>query len=402
MTYHTLRQRFMLSAGSTLIVSLLIAATVENASAMPRHPEGNATPPLLSADTPSTATPAAADPAPLDLFWEALDARPQNAWTRLRDGFAWDIDTLPPKARARVDKWIARYRQSPENIASITREAKPWLAWITQQVEERGLPGEIALLPFVESSFDPAARSYRGAAGLWQFMPRTGDALGLLRNGRYDGRLDVAASTQAALGYIESQAQRWYGGDIALSLAAYNAGAGTVNKARRRAQRQGRGNDYWSLSLPGETMQYLPKLYAIAEIIGHPDRYGVNLPDIDVSPAFAKVELDRSMTLANLSRRLGVSASQLARLNPGALRGSINPDHGATLLVPSDADRQTLAAFSDAGTASGQATHRVESGDSLTTIAMRYDVSPNELIRWNAIERSGTLRPGQLLTLSDG
>ncbi|WP_311943759.1 transglycosylase SLT domain-containing protein [Halomonas piscis] len=402
MTYHTLRQRFVLSAGSTLVVSLLMAATVDNASAMPRAPEGNATPPQLPAESSSAAAPAVSDPAPLGLFWEALDARPQDAWTRLRQNLAWDIDRLPPGARARVDKWIARYRQSPENIASITREAKPWLAWITQQVEERGLPGEIALLPFVESSFDPAARSYRGAAGLWQFMPRTGDALGLLRNGRYDGRLDVAASTRAALGYIESQAQRWYGGDIALSLAAYNAGAGTVNKARRRAQRQGRGGDYWSLDLPGETMQYLPKLYAIAEIIGHPDRYGVNLPDINAAPAFATVELNRSMSLANLSRRLDVSASRLARLNPGVLRGTVDPTHGATLLVPSDADRQTLAAFSNAGTSSEQATHRVESGDSLTTIAMRYDVSPNELVRWNAIERSGTLRPGQLLTLSDG
>lgn len=415
MTQSTFPRRFFPTPGIVLTAGLLMAALGQNVLAAPddsaRAPSADA------ATTPSTA----AKPAAPDRFWDALDAQPQDAWTRLRDSFGWDIESLSPEARARVDKWIARYRESPRNIRHITRDAKPWLAWITRQVEERNLPGEVALLPFIESSFDPGARNYSGAAGLWQFMPRTGDALGLARNRRYDGRLDVDASTRAALGYIESQAERWYGGDIPLSLAAYNAGAGTVNKARRRAERQGRGNDYWSLSLPGETMQYLPKLYAIAEIIAHPQRYGVELPDIQVTPAVARVELHRSTTLNNLARRLDVSQPRLAKLNPGVLRGAVDPADSTTLLVPHGAHRQALvslsiknaeASSSGSDSASGsdgktktetpKATHRVKSGDNLTRIASRHNVSTRDLIRWNAIESPGSLRPGQLLSLSGG
>lgn len=427
MTYRTMRQRFLLSAGSTVIMSLLLAATEQHAAAMP-NVAGAATLASSSYSTPHhtsyrassgtsgvpagiTATVAhpsmTPDVSPQGLFWDALDAVPQDAWTQLRKSFTWNIDDLPPQARARVDKWINHYRQSPENIANITREAKPWLAWITRQVEERGLPGEIALLPFIESSFDTSARNLSGAAGLWQFMPRTGDALGLVRNGRYDGRLDVTASTSAALDYIEMQADQWYGGNIALSLAAYNAGAGTVNRARRQARRQGRGGDYWALTtLPGETMQYLPKLYAIAQIIDDPERYDVSLPDIHATPAFTEVTLDRRITLKSASRLLDVSQSQLAQLNPGLLQGTLDPGNASTLLVPSDADRQAVAALSGNGIVRpGEqmaSTHRVKRGDNLSTIATRYNVSQQDLIRWNAIDRPSTLQPGQLLSLSGG
>jgi membrane-bound lytic murein transglycosylase D len=408
MTYRTMRQRFLLSAGSTVIMSLLLAATEQQAAAMP-NASGTATLTSTSSTSPNASTTehasTASDFASHSLFWEALDATPQDAWTQLRKSFTWDIDTLSPKARARVDKWIAHYRQSPENIVSITREARPWLAWITQQVEERGLPGEIALLPFIESSFDTAARSYRGAAGLWQFMPRTGDALGLVRNGHYDGRLDVTASTRAALDYIEMQAAQWYGGDIALSLAAYNAGAGTVNSARRQAERRGHGGDYWALNLPGETMQYLPKLYAIAQIIDDPERYNVSLPEIHAAPAFAKVTIDRQLSLKNASRLLDVSQSQLARLNPGLLQGTLDPSNASTLLVPGDADLQAIAALSRRTNRTGTqatSTHRVKRGDNLSTIATRYNISQQDLIRWNAIDRPSALQPGQLLSLSGG
>lgn len=431
MTYRTMRQRFLLSAGSTVMMSLLLAATEQHAAAMPSvagavtlasssysspqptsYSASSGTSDSTSHGTPAGITATVAHPSltpdvtSRSFFWDAVDAVPQDAWTQLRKSFTWDIDALTPNARARVDKWIAHYRQSPENIVNITREARPWLAWITQQVEERGLPGEIALLPFIESSFDPSARNYSGAAGLWQFMPRTGDALGLVRNGRYDGRLDVTASTGAALDYIEMQADQWYGGDIPLSLAAYNAGAGTVNGARRQAQRQGRGGDYWALNtLPGETMQYLPKLYAIAQIIGDPERYNVSLPDIHAAPAFASVPIDRRITLKSASQLLDVSQSRLAQLNPGLLQGTLDPGNARTLLVPSDADRQAIAALSGTDNRSGAqvaSTHRVERGDNLSTIASRYNISQQDLIRWNAIDRPSTLQPGQLLSLSGG
>lgn len=338
-------------------------------------------------------------------FWESLVLEPQDAWSSLRASFQWQEKDLPADAQARVDEWIEYYRSSPENIAAITERATPWLAWIAQQVSDRGLPGEIALIPFVESSFDPSARSHLGAAGLWQFMPGTGDALGLVRNGHYDGRLDVVTSTEAALDYLEMQADEWYEGDLMLSLAAYNAGAGTVNRAQRQAQSQGLAGKYWDLSLPHETMQYVPKLKAIATIINEPEKYGVKLPDIHPDPAFAKVQLEQPVSLAQASQLLDVSRSALAELNPGLLNGSLDPRSAQTLLVPEEVDTQVLAQLSQSNdtalaSTSTPGVHRVERGDNLSTIAAQYNLDQQDLIRWNAIERPEALQPGQLLSLS--
>ena len=212
-------------------------------------------------------------------------------------------------------------------------------------------------------------------------------------------------STAAALDYLEMQADEWYEGDLMLSLAAYNAGAGTVNRAQRQAQGQGLAGDYWELSLPHETMQYVPKLKAIATIINNPEQYGVSLPDIHPDPAFAKVQLEQPVSLAQASQLLDVSQSALAELNPGLLNGSLDPRSAQTLLVPEEVDTQVLAQLSQSNSTSLASTstpsvHRVESGDNLSVIASRYNVTQQDLIRWNAIERPEALKPGQLLTLS--
>lgn len=411
MTYRTIRQRLMLSAGSTVIMGLMLAAAASSQASAQSYgasPGSTSTTTNTAATTLSTTSSSATPlyPSPFQThFWESLELEPQDAWTTLRKSFQWQEKTLPVEAQARVDKWIEHYRSSPENIATITERATPWLAWITQQVSERGLPGEVALIPFVESSFDPGARSHRGAAGLWQFMPGTGDALGLIRNGNYDGRLDVVTSTGAALDYLEMQADQWYEGDLMLSLAAYNAGAGTVNRAQRLAQGQGLNGDYWDLSLPYETMQYVPKLKAIATIINNPDQYGVNLPEINIDPAFAKVQLAQAVSLSEASQLLDVSKTALVELNPGLLNGSIDPRSAQTLLVPEEVDTHVLAELSQdnrqaLAQGSGADTHRVERGDSLSAIAARYNIDQQDLIRWNAIDRPSAIQPGQLLTLS--
>ncbi|WP_016913889.1 transglycosylase SLT domain-containing protein [Vreelandella stevensii] len=408
MTYRTLRQRLLLSAGSTVIMGLFLAAAA-NTQASATDPQwgshassDDASSALDNAEDALTARPSAFQ----HHFWEALELQPQDAWSILRSSFQWQEKHLPADAQARVDEWIQFYSASPQNIASITERATPWLAWIAQQVSERGLPGEIALIPFVESSFDPSARSHMGAAGLWQFMPGTGDALGLVRNGQYDGRLDVVTSTDAALNYLEMQADEWYEGDLMLSLAAYNAGAGTVNRARQQAQNQGLAGHYWDLALPNETMQYVPKLKAIATIIDNPERYGVSLPDIHAEPAFAKVQLEQPVSLAQASRMLDVSQSALAELNPGLLNGSIDPNSAQTLLVPEEVDTQVLAQLSQSSgsyvAADSPSVHRVERGDNLSTIAARYKLDQQDLIRWNGLDRPEALQPGQLLSLSGG
>lgn len=406
MTYRTIRQRLLLSAGSTVIMGLFLAAAANSQASATDTNRTYTTVNDASMDDGNQKNTNRFQPTALHHhFWEALVLEPQDAWSSLRSSFQWQEKNLPADAQARVDEWIEYYRSSPHNIAAITERATPWLAWIAQQVSDRGLPGEIALIPFVESSFDPSARSHLGAAGLWQFMPGTGDALGLVRNGNYDGRLDVVTSTEAALDYLEMQADQWYEGDLMLSLAAYNAGAGTVNRAQRQAQSQGLDGKYWDLSLPHETMQYVPKLKAIATIINDPEKYGVSLPDIHPDPAFAKVQLEQPVSLAQASQLLDVSQSALAELNPGLLNGSLDPRSAQTLLVPEEVDTQVLAQLSQSddtalASASTPAVHRVERGDNLSAIAAQYNLDQQDLIRWNAIDRPEALQPGQLLSLS--
>jgi len=406
MTYRTIRQRLLLSAGSTVIMGLFLAAAANSQASATDTNRTYTTVNDASMDDGNQKNTNRFQPTALHHhFWEALVLEPQDAWSSLRSSFQWQEKDLPADAQARVDEWIEYYRSSPHNIAAITERATPWLAWIAQQVSDRGLPGEIALIPFVESSFDPSARSHLGAAGLWQFMPGTGDALGLVRNGNYDGRLDVVTSTEAALDYLEMQADQWYEGDLMLSLAAYNAGAGTVNRAQRQAQSQGLDGKYWDLSLPHETMQYVPKLKAIATIINDPEKYGVSLPDIHPDPAFAKVQLEQPVSLAQASQLLDVSQSALAELNPGLLNGSLDPRSAQTLLVPEEVDTQVLAQLSQSDDAALASTstpsvHRVERGDNLSAIAAQYNLDQQDLIRWNAIDRPEALQPGQLLSLS--
>ncbi|ERS89980.1 transglycosylase SLT domain-containing protein [Halomonas sp. PBN3] len=387
MTYHTTRRRLFAFASSAALLGALMSAGMQSqASTLERRA------------TAGIEARQVAQPSPYGLarhFWDALALEPRDAWSRLRSRLEWQdgID------RPRVQAWIDHYRQAPHNIAEITERARPWLAWIIEKVEERGLPGEIALIPFVESSFDPGARSHRGAAGLWQFMPRTGDALGLSRQRGYDGRLDVVASTNAALDYIEGQAEQWYDGDIQLSLAAYNAGAGTVNRARRQALAEGKSGDYWSLSLPDETMDYVPKLKAIAAIIANPDEYQVALPEIEDAPAFAKVPVRQPLRLDEAARLAGVPHQTLAELNPAATGGVVPPGRGRVLLVPTERADELMARLeAPASAGTGDDRYVVRRGDTLAAIAARQGVSVDEIRQANGLSGS-LIRPGQSLAL---
>ncbi|MFC3285242.1 transglycosylase SLT domain-containing protein [Litchfieldella rifensis] len=357
MTYRTTRRQVISLAGALLLTTLGLEAAAQ----------------AKIGDTMVSRLTATTEPSD---FWQALilEPAPLNAWTRLRDAFQWQSDTDKP----RVQEWIEHYRSSPENIAEITERARPWLHWILEQLEARDLPGEIALLPFIESSFAPTARSPHGASGLWQFMPGTADALGLSRSRGYDGRLDVVASTRAALDYLEQQAEQWYDGDMELSLAAYNAGAGTVNKARHAAAHRGEPDDYWHLRLPGETMHYVPKLLAISAIVAEPEKHGVELADIANRPAFATVELDGPLSLNRAASLAGTTRAELEALNPGLLNGSLSPSNSSVLLVPvehHDTLMANLESWSPAERAVAEDTYVVQRGDNLSTIAALHGVT---------------------------
>ncbi|GED22539.1 transglycosylase SLT domain-containing protein [Halomonas halmophila] len=400
MTHHTLRQRLYGFAGSCALMGALLPPMVEAANLSAGQD------PFAASPAPTESTSSRRSPADTHAsgFWGELALHPGDAWQRLRANFAWQDQWRADAGHDRVQYWIDEYSSGPRNIAAITRRARPWLSWIIQQVEARGLPGEIALVPFIESSFDPEARSHRGASGLWQIMPRTGEALGLSRNRHWDGRLDVVRSTQAALDYIEMQADQWYEGNIELSLAAYNAGAGTVNQARRAARARGQSGDYWDLDLPSETMDYVPKLLAIAAIIAEPDRYGVTLPDIHGGPAFARVPVTRRISLDEAASLADVSRQRLGELNTGLRTGIAHPHQVEELLVPAGKAQPLLAALRtpSSSSSSGQnSIHVVQRGETLSSIASAHSVAMNDLARWNGLEHPDTLQPGQQLTLSD-
>lgn len=377
MTYRTTRQWTLALAGGIALIGAL-SATSQTLLAGPH--------------------PGAAPTHTSHHFWDdlSLELIPGDAWERLRDNLEWH----DRRHDARVQEWIDHYRANPANIAEIIERARPWMAWITEQVELRGLPGEIGLIPFVESSYDPLARSHRGAAGLWQFMPGTADALGLQRHNGYDARLDVIASTQAALDYIELQAEQWYEGDIELSLAAYNAGAGTVNRARHAASARGEPSDYWHLQLPSETMNYLPKLNAIAAIIDDPEAHGIALPEIDDAPAFAKVPVTAPVDLAQLASVAGVDQAELTALNPGLTNGSASPATVDVVLVPIEQEEAILAELEAPTPSTPREGERylVQRGDSLSAIAGRHGISVAELRRHNGLD-GDVIQTGQQLEI---
>lgn len=331
-------------------------------------------------------------------FWNALTlqpAPPDDLWDRLRDNFQWQIDIKKP----RVQKWIEYYQDRPGSIAAIAEQARPWLHWVILELERRELPGEIALLPFVESAYDPSAHHPGGATGLWQVMPTTGDALGLRRDWWYDGRMDVVASTRAALDYLEFQADYWYDGDSELALAAYNAGASRVNRALRDAVSRGVPADYWHLRLPRETMNYVPKLLAISKIISDPERFGVNLPTIPDQPFFAKVEIDHQLDLAQLAELSGIDISTLEALNPALLQDTTIPRRSPLLLVPYDRRDSLLGALEQLDESTSIASwknYEVQPGDTLSQIAMRYSVPIGILREQNRLDGE-MIRIGQRL-----
>jgi membrane-bound lytic murein transglycosylase D len=244
-----------------------------------------------------------------------------SLWQRIRSGYA-----LIENEHESIEDTMAKYLKHPQYFNRLAENAAPWLYHIVSQVEERGMPLEIALLPAVESGFQPQARSPKNAAGLWQFMPETGRSFGLKQDSLYDGRQDIVASTDAALTYLQSL-HRQFDGDWLNALAAYNWGQGNVRKAIEKNIAAGKPTDYWSLDLPRETREFVPRLLAISEIIRNPKQYGVKLTPIADSPYFESVPLEQAIDLNVAADLIGLHTEDLKRLNPG-YRGKITPTNG--------------------------------------------------------------------------
>ena len=269
----------------------------------------------------------------------ADDTARADLWQRVRDGFA--IDDLADDDA--VQRWRRFYADRPEMVARMFERGGRYLFHIVEEVDRRRMPMELALLPFIESAFDPRAVSSARAAGIWQFIPSTGRAFELRQNAFRDDRRDVVASTEAALDYLQQLHARF--GHWHLALAAYNWGEGSVQRAQRRNERDGRGGDYASLRMPEETRQYVPKLLAVRDLVRDPATWGIALPPLENHPAFLAVPIERDIDLALAARMAGLHEDEFRRYNPQLEPPLILAAGTSQLLLPYDAANRFLRAL---------------------------------------------------------
>ncbi len=319
---------------------------------------------------------------------------PTDLWHRLRQRYA-----LPDRDHPGVKQDQNRYAKHPDYLLRVTERARPYLHFIVEEVEARGMPAEIALLPIVESAFLPFAYSHGRAAGIWQFIPNTGKHFGLKQNWWYDGRRDVYASTKAALTYLQ-QLHKTFDGDWLLALAAYNSGSGTVSRAMRKNRKAGKPTDYWHLDLPKETEGYVPKLLALSNIVADPDAFNVAFTSIPDQPYIEKVEISGQIDLALAAEMAELSTDKLYSLNPGFNRWATDPDGPHYLLIPKEKAatfRQALAKLPDNERVKW-VRHKIQPGESLLLIARKYQTTV-ELLRDTNKLSSHMIRAGKHLLI---
>ncbi|MCH7314287.1 LysM peptidoglycan-binding domain-containing protein [Acinetobacter sp. ANC 3882] len=253
-----------------------------------------------------------------------------DVWKRMTVGFKMDLNHWDSRIEAQRSWFISRQPY----LDRLSARASRYLYHTVKEAERRGMPTELALLPIIESSYDPAATSSAAAAGLWQFIPSTGRIYGLQQTSLYDGRRDVVESTRAAYEFFGSLYNQF--GSWELALAAYNAGPGRIQQAINRNRAAGLPTDYWSLKLPQETMNYVPRFLAVAQIIKNPGNYGVSLPPIANRPHFREVSLSAPMELNQISSITGLSRAELYALNPAYRGESVDPMSPMRILIPAD------------------------------------------------------------------
>lgn len=233
----------------------------------------------------------------------------------------------------RVQQFIRSYAQNPRNLSILSARASVFLHMIIEEVTRRGMPAEVALLPFVESGFDADVFSSAGAAGLWQFIPSTGRDYGLKQTSNYDARMDPFAATGAALNYLQ-KLHRQFNGDWLLAFAAYNCGETCVSRAVVQAQQAGLQPTFWNLSLPQETMNYVPRLLAFKELIGRSDSYGIRLTATPNAARLAQMRINKPVDLRLAAMQAGLPANRLLELNPCFRTGITTPEHSNRIILP--------------------------------------------------------------------
>ena len=348
-------------------------------------------------------TSAAVPVAPLTKPQETKDLEPPHAidltrpaddlWDRIRNGFAM-ADLESPLVGVR-ERW---YASQPEYLKRMIERSKLYLYYIVEEVEKRGMPTEIALLPMVESAFNPMAYSRSHASGLWQFIPSTGKTFKLSQNWWADSRRDVVASTNAALDYL--QALYELHGDWHLALASYNYGENGVARAIERNRAKGLPTDYLSLKMPPETRGYVPKLQALKNIISNPEAFGASFEPIPNEPYFVSVPTPSAIDIRLAATFAEMSVDELIALNPALNRPMISGPHTETLVLPADrvdAFRRNLESYDQPLTS--WEPYTMKGSDSLGRLAAKHAIALSKLKLANGITSRTRVGPGFQLLL---
>ncbi len=335
--------------------------------------------------------------APLKSVLLELEKDPKRAdlWEMTREHMSFD----PHLDNSLVKNHIEWYASHDKYLNRLTGRASRYYYYVLHEVIKRGMPSEIALIPAIESSYDPFAKSPAKASGAWQFMPATGDHFGLKRNWWYDGRRDIIASTDAALNYLQ-YLHDYFDGDWLLAVAAYNAGEGTVGRAVKRNKKAGKPTDFWSLKLPRETRHYVPKLLAISEIFRNPNSYGLEFAPLADKPYFEIVDIESQIDLSRAAELSGVDIDEIYKLNAGFSQWATDPEGPHQLLVPVESAAKfkvELAALEPSERISW-ARYEVKSGDSLSVIAKRFNTNINTIQTSNNLKGS-FIKIGQSLLI---
>ena len=359
----------------------------------------------------------------------------QNPWQYMNNQINANV---PNNSRIKAER--EQLLRDPKGFETIALRSEPYVYYIINQLRKNNLPVELALVPVIESAYDPLATSSAQAAGLWQFVPVTAKEYGLKQSNYFDARRDLIASTNSAISLLQNLNEH-FNGDWLLTLAAYNAGEGRVRRAMEKNQAKGLPTDYWSLDLPSETMHYVPKILAIIDIVKNNTRYGVKLPDCNYENSLVRIDITKNISLAKIAQYTGLSLNELTTYNAGYVQQTVNgPFH---LLIPhahakslfqklqaenlvaneitellqdiphapmpfevkssavqhNDLNNKNIRSIVENNTNNNQITYQVKAGDNLYSIAQNYRVKITDLLLWNKLKNS-RVKEGDVLTIN--
>ena len=401
---------YALCLATLLLVACSTTPTVKHTSAtkpLPR-PAATSQPTSTAAKTvqstsaqasSSTSSTATVETAPA-LDWLTIESTvvslgEQDLFERIRMGFSLGEFIAHPS----IDREETAFAKKPDFLDRTFRRGERYLYYIVSELEARHMPLELALLPVVESAFNPVALSTSQAAGLWQFIPSTGLRFGLKQNNYYDGRRDIVESTRAALDYLQ-YLNNEFDGDWLLAIAAYNTGEANVARAMKRNESKGLPTDFFSLDLAKETEAYVPKLLAMRRIVADPAKHGLEFGTLQNEPYFVKVDVGGQIDLAVAASLADMTQEDFLALNPGFKHRYTDPSGPHQLLIPVASEESFLQKL--AALPSSQRIpvvyYRVRSGDTITKIAQRYGMTVTELRALNTL-KTQSVKPGQELLL---